>query len=178
MNENERDEFFAVLRQMHHAYRKKMSVDNAEMWFQIFRRRFVPMAVFRKAIIMACERERALPVISTVLRYCDEARAVVERRSLPSGSPEAEAVNWCGVCQDTGWEPFWCVGRDHGIPVERLEHDNDHKYELKECGRDKQHPPHSWVRKCNCRATNPVYLREHPVKPKRFAEDELSEWKR
>jgi hypothetical protein len=99
-----------------------------------------------------------------MLQYADMARDRQSERQL-RGPEVTDATRWCSICEDTGWEPFYCLGIGHDLPPQ-----NFRKYELKECGMGSQHFGHSWVRACECRPTNPVYQREHPIKPKGFAE--------
>lgn len=164
MDDSELQGFAVQLKHLYHAYSKRPSPDAVEMWFGIMRRRQVPLSTFKRAVILAVEREKFLPRIPTMLQYCDVARERQSARQLTAG-PESDALRWCPVCDDTGWEPFYCLGIGHVNAPQ-----NFRKYELKECGMTTQHFGHSWVRACECRPTNPVYTRNHPVRPKTFAE--------
>jgi len=171
MNESDRDACLVLLRQMAAAQQKKLTPDALEMYFQILRRKFVPITVLKRAIILALEGERTLPRISTLLAYCDRARETTQTKSLPPGSPEAEAVDWCSICGDTGWEVFFCVGQGKPYDGDVIATLNRKRYELAECSwvsLKKPHDPHAFVSVCSCRPTNPVYQRTHTTAPKKF----------
>jgi hypothetical protein len=171
MTDGDRDACFVLLRQMGAAQGKKLAPDAMEMYFRILQRKFVPLSVLKKAIIMALEAERLMPRISTLLAYCDKARDVIQTKALPPGSPELEAVSWCSVCGDTGWEPFFCPGQGEPYYLGTLATLNSKRHELAECSwvtLRKPHEPHPFVSSCSCRPTNPVYFRAHPVRPRTF----------
>lgn len=46
---------------------------------------------------------------------------------------------WCVACDDSGWEPLDCNGR--------------------QCGRTWEHGPHGYVVECPCRSSNQTYQR-------------------
>jgi hypothetical protein len=132
MLESERDDFLVVLRHLHSAYGKKVSIDTAEMWFNVMRRRFVPLATFRKAVVLAVEAERMLPRVALMLQYCDRAREAVERKALPAGPVIPDEP--CGQCADTGWQPFFCAGREQPDP-DGAARENVRAYEVRTCQR-------------------------------------------
>jgi hypothetical protein len=172
MLEADKDGCFVALKHLHAAYHKKLSADAAEMTFQILRKKQVPLTVLKRAVVLAVESERLLPRVATLLAYCDKARAGMTNRQLPApeGSPEKDAVEWCRLCDDTGFEPFFCVGREHGMDLDAIgPYYNQRKYEVRECRSAKPHFPHTWVRACECRPTNPVYLKNHPPKAPTFS---------
>lgn len=62
------------------------------------------------------------------------------RVALPAGRTEPWRHD-CEQCEDTGWvQGLGCNGTN-------------------QCGREKQHLPHSYTRPCLCRATNRTYQR-------------------
>ncbi len=52
----------------------------------------------------------------------------------------------CEICDDSGWEYFFCPGDQT-------------------CGRQNSHAPHNYVRPCNCRPSNRTFQRHHPRRP-------------
>lgn len=56
---------------------------------------------------------------------------------------------YCEDCSDTGWQDWWC-GSIEQKPL---------GMELRLCGRNRQHAPHTWGQPCVCIATNPALAR-------------------
>ena len=62
---------------------------------------------------------------------------------------------FCPNCFDetSWWRTFWCQGRGASRSLARPEYAVG---SMVECGRAKEHKPHSYVARCECYGTNPV----------------------
>lgn len=121
----------------------------------------------------ACERlrreprqqyETALPDVGRIREVCkdigrEDAAEAVRQRLLPAPSDD-DPRTWrhCRVCDDSGWEEFWCVG-DSSIPQP------DYRLHLtaRDCGRPREHTSHTYVQRCDCINRNPVIARRREL---------------
>ena len=137
-------------------------------------------------ISRACDRlrrepretfETALPDVGTIRSMCqtvareDQAEAVRQRLLPPPSDEDPRTWVHCRVCQDCGWEEFWCAG-EGPLRMAHLAH-----LTARDCQRHKAHPSHTYVRRCDCIDRNPVIARrrEHDA---RMAHKQTSRAKR
>jgi hypothetical protein len=73
----------------------------------------------------------------------------------------------CNDCKDAGWQERWCPGHPHYPEWDQrpdLNRVTDHCGEMHLCQTTKDGQQvwrgHSWVTKCPCRSTNPVFQRQ------------------
>jgi hypothetical protein len=122
----------------------------------------IPESVFTAAVTLARRTRLDFPVPAELRADCDQVASQV-RRPVPVREPWDD----CTVCRDSGWRWFWCGCEDDAERDER---------QVLGCGR-RDHPlawyPHSWVRACECRATNPTLLRQQAARAK-YAEEKVA----
>jgi len=99
-----------------------------------------------------------------------EAEAAAKLLPLPS-DPEADPRTWvhCMDCRDesSGWREFFC----HGAGSQKNAGARPYHYRVPTyyCGKKGQHPPHPYVERCGCYATNPVIAQRREAQAVRRA---------
>ena len=102
----------------------------------------------------------AADIRQTALDIQHRDAADARRRALaPAPSFDDDGPRYfCLSCYDetSGFRTFWCQGRGKGRSLERPAYAVG---SMVECGKAKDHTPHSYVARCECFETNPVSAR-------------------
>lgn len=132
--------------------------------------RNVPLEALRAGVTQAIITREDFPRPAELRRDCDAARpapedvpetgrevplpAPVPLGTLPDGTVLPAATRfwryYCDRCSDGGWETVYC---GHGTPKPWTTVSAD-------CGRDGDHGPHEWARRCQCWDGNPKLVRQ------------------
>lgn len=123
--------------------------------------RLVSEACGQLALRPRAEFEPAMPTVGDVRAIAlelgkAEAEAARMAKLLPLPKREDDEPRYfCLECRDEpySWRPFWCPGTSQSRDVVRPEHV---RASLVDCGRVKEHKPHDYVARCECRDVNPV----------------------
>lgn len=142
------------------SYGKAVTSDLTSTYFNDLDRFPLPAVV--AAIDKARQTGKFFPRVATLRELCATDSAIVVGTDVPSWVNHDEGAYFCSTCDDTGF-------------VRRLTCDGAGQCRIAGCGRH-GHPnePHGYTRKCSCRGTNPVLMRQRELVAQRQARTEAA----
>ena len=131
------------------AYGKALPTDMVSLYFDDLAA--YPLTAVVAAIDKARQSGKFFPRVATLRELCETDSAVAVATDVPGWVNHDTGMYFCSGCSDTGF-------------VRGLECQGDGACKIGGCGREAHiNEPHAYTRKCACRATNPVLVRQREL---------------